>query len=177
MRKTFFIIILLSLGVVSCDNETTLQEFYVEHQNDNQYLAFDIPASLLTGDNSALNAEQKATLETIKKVNILGFPLKGDNKETFEEEKERLSSILKADKYKQLMRYGGGTKKAELYYLGEEDAIDELIVFGSDDEKGFGIARLTGDDMNPEALIRLLKSFQDGELDISGLPPLGGFLD
>lgn len=169
--------VLLSLGVVSCDNETTLQEFYVEHQNDNQYLAFDIPASLLTGDNSALNAEQKATLETIKKVNILGFPLKEENKETYETEKERLTSILKADKYKQLMRYGGGNRKAELYYLGEEDAIDELIVFGSDDEKGFGIARVTGNDMDPEAMIRLLKSFEKGDLNVAGLPDLDGFLD
>ena len=126
-KEYFIILVLLSLGLVSCDNETTLQEFYVEHQNDNQYLAFDIPASLLTGDNSALNAEQKATLETIKKVNVLGFPLKEENKETYETEKERLTSILKADKYKQLMRYGGGNRKAELYYLGEEDAIDELI--------------------------------------------------
>jgi hypothetical protein len=177
MKKVLIIMVLLSLGVVSCDNETTLQEFYVEHQNDNQYLAFDIPASLLTGDNSALNAEQRATLETIKKVNILGFPLKEENKETYETEKERLTSILKADKYKQLMRYGGGNRKAELYYLGEEDAIDELIVFGSDDEKGFGIARVTGNAMNPEAMIRLLKSFEKGELDVAGLPKLNGFLD
>ncbi|MCC8359164.1 DUF4252 domain-containing protein [Salinimicrobium sediminilitoris] len=177
MKKVLIIMVLLSLGVVSCDNETTLQEFYVEHQNDNQYLAFDIPASLLTGDNSALNAEQKATLETIKKVNVLGFPLKEENKEAYETEKERLTSILKADKYKQLMRYGGGNRKAELYYLGEEDAIDELIVFGSDDEKGFGIARVTGNDMDPEAMIRLLKSFEKGDLNVAGLPDLDGFLD
>ena len=177
MKKAVLILVLLTLGVVSCDNETTLQEFYVEHQNDNQYLAFDIPASLLTGDNSALNAEQKATLETIKKVNILGFPLKEENKETYETEKQRLDEILKGDKYKQLMRYGGGNRKAELYYLGEEDAIDELIVFGSDDEKGFGIARLTGNDMDPEALIRLLKSFEKGDLNVAGLPKLDGFLD
>ncbi|WP_324721223.1 DUF4252 domain-containing protein [Salinimicrobium sp. HB62] len=177
MKRSVLILVLLSLGVVSCNNETTLQEFYVEHQNDNQYLAFDIPASLLTGNNASLSAEQKATLETIKKVNILGFPLKEENKDIYEAEKERLASILKADKYKQLIRYGGGTKKAELYYLGEDDAIDELIVFGSDDEKGFGIARLTGNDMNPESLIRLLRSFEEGELDVSGLPQLNGFLD
>ncbi|NJW55230.1 DUF4252 domain-containing protein, partial [Salinimicrobium oceani] len=128
----------IALGVVSCKNETTLQEYYVENQNSQQYLAFDLPASLLTGDNSKLNAEQKATLETIKKVNVLGFPLKGENKELYEAEKAKLTEILKADKYQQLMRYGGGTRKAELYYLGEEDAIDELIIFGSDDEKGFG---------------------------------------
>ncbi|NJY62341.1 DUF4252 domain-containing protein [Salinimicrobium sp. CDJ15-81-2] len=177
MKKAVLMLVLIALGVVSCKNETTLQEYYVENQNSQQYLAFDLPASLLTGDNSKLNAEQKATLETIKKVNVLGFPLKGENKELYEAEKAKLTEILKADKYQQLMRYGGGTRKAELYYLGEEDAIDELIIFGSDDEKGFGIARVTGNDMDPEAMIRLLKSFEKGELDVAGLPDLNGFLD
>lgn len=177
MKKAVLLLVLISLGVVSCKDETTLQEYYVENQNSNQYLAFDIPASLLTGENSKLTAEQKATLATIKKVNILGFPLKDENHATYEAEKEKLAEILKSDKYKQLMRYGGGTRKAELYFLGEDDAIDELIVFGSDDEKGFGIARVTGDDMNPEALIRLLKSFEEGDLDVAGLPKLGGFMD
>lgn len=166
-------LVLLSLGFVSCENETSLQEFYVENQNDNQYIAFDIPASLLTGDNSNLNAEQKATLETIRKVNILGFPKKEENKEIFQQEQEKLTKILKSDKYNLLMRYGGGNRKAELYYLGEEDAIDELIVFGADDDKGFGIARVTGNDMNPEDIIRLFKSLEKGELNIDGLPNLG----
>lgn len=174
MKKAILILVLLSLGLVSCNNETTLQEYYVENQNSNEFIAFDIPASLLTGDNSKLNAEQKATIQTIKKVNLLGFPKKMENQAVYEEEKQKLAEILKSGKYKQLMRYGGGDKRAELYYMGEEDAIDELIVFGSDEEKGFGIARVTGDDMNPESLIRLLKSFDKGELDVQGLPPLGG---
>ena len=177
MKKAVLILVLLSLGLVSCDNETSLQEFYVENQNSQQYLAFDIPASLLTGENSKLTAEQKATLETIKKVNVLGFPLKEETKASYEAEKEKLSNILRQDKYQQLMRYGGGTRKAELYYRGTEDAIDELIIFGSDDEKGFGIARVTGDKMDLEAMIRLLKSFEKGDLDVAGLPKLGGFLD
>src|SRR6056297_1104941 len=132
MKKTILILVLLSLGLVSCENETSLQEFYVENQNDKQYLAFDIPASLLTGENSQLSAEQKATLETIRKVNILGFPKKAENEVAFEQEQEKLSRILKSEKYNLLMKYGGGDRKAELYYLGKEDAIDELIVFGSD---------------------------------------------
>ncbi|HER40107.1 MAG TPA: DUF4252 domain-containing protein [Salinimicrobium catena] len=172
MKKAVLILVLLSLGLVSCENETSLQEFYVENQNDKQYLAFDIPASLLTGENSRLTPEQRTTLETIRKVNILGFPKKADNEAAFEQEQEKLSNILKSDKYNLLMKYGGGNRKAELYYMGEEDAIDELIVFGSDEEKGFGIARVTGDDMNPEAIIRLFKSMEKGELDIQGLQNL-----
>lgn len=176
MKKAVLILVLLSLGFVSCDNETSLQEFYVENQNDKQYLAFDIPASLLTGENSQLTPEQKATLETIKKVNVLGFPKKAENEAAFQQEKEKLSKILKSHKYNLLMKYGGGNRKAELYYLGKEDAIDEIIVFGSDEEKGFGVARVTGDKMNPEAIIKLFKSLEKGDLDIQGLQNLGTML-
>lgn len=172
MKNTVLILVLLSLGLVSCENETSLQEFYVENQNDNQYLAFDIPASLLTGENSKFTPEQKATLETIRKVNILGFPKKAENEAAFEEEQEKLSRILKSDKYNLLMKYGGGNRKAELYYLGEEDAIDEIIVFGSDQEKGFGVARVTGDAMNPEDIIKLFKSIEEGDLNVQGLQNL-----
>lgn len=172
MKKTVLILVLLSLGLVSCENETSLQEFYVENQNDNQYLAFDIPASLLTGENSNLTPEQRATLETIRKINILGFPKKAENETAFEEEQEKLSGILKSDKYNLLMKYGGGNRKAELYYMGEEDAIDEIIVFGSDQERGFGVARVTGNAMNPGDIIRLFKSIEEGELNIQGLQNL-----
>ena len=177
MKKILLLLVVVSLGLVSCDNETSLQEYYVENQNNNQFLAFDIPASLLTGENSSLTAEQRATLETIRKVNILGFPKKEENSAFYEQEKEKLKAILKNKKYKQLFRYGGGQRRAELYYMGEDDAIDELVIFGSDEDKGFGIARVTGNDMEPEAMIRLFKSFQKGDLNISGLPDLNGFKD
>lgn len=172
MRIFNAIIVVLSLVCTSCDKSTSLQEYYVENQNNQQFLALDVPASLLTGDNSALSAEQKSTLETIKKINLLGFPMNDENRSRFEEEKSRLSTILQDGKYHTLMKYGGGTRKAELYYSGEEDAIDELIVFGYDEERGFGVARVIGDDMDPEAMIKLLRSLEKGDLNIEGLQTL-----
>lgn len=174
--KTFkTILALASMVFLSCDNKTTLQEYYVENQGNKQFMSLDVPSSLLTGSGSKLDAEQKATLETIKKVNLMAFPMNEENKATFEEEKGKIMDILQDDKYQTLMKYGGGTRKAELYYLGEEDAIDEFIIFGTDDEKGFGVARVLGDDMEPEALIKLVKSFQEGNLNIQGLESLGAF--
>lgn len=178
MMRTFKLLLaFVGLSLISCDNQTTLQEYYVENQQNRQFLALDIPSSLLTGNNSSLDAEQKATLETIKKVNLMAFPMNEENEASYEEEKSKLSSILQDDKYQTLMKYGGGIRKAELYYLGEEDAIDEFIVFGADEEKGFAIARVLGEDMEPEALIRLLKSFQEGDLNIEGLEALSTFKD
>ena len=135
-------------------------------------MALDIPSSLLTGDNSGLTAEQIATLETIKKVNLIAFPLKEDNKEVYETEKEKINEILSDEKYQMLMRFGKGTTKGQIMFTGEDDAIDEFIVFGSDEERGFGVARITGDNMKPEDLIKLFRSAEKGDLDIAGLQDL-----
>lgn len=172
MKNFKFILVFVGLIFISCDNETTLQEYYVENQSNQQFFSLDIPASLLTGANSSLDAEQKATLQSIRKVNLLGYSMNDENKESYEEEKAKLASILKDDKYQTLMRYGGGARSAQLYYTGEEDAIEELIIFGTDEEKGFGVARVLGNDMNPEALLKLVHSFKEGDLNIQGLQEL-----
>ena len=177
MKTAKLFLALAGFIFLSCDNNTTLQEYYVENQENKQFLALDVPASLLTADAANLDAEQKATLETIKKVNLMAFPMNEKNKASFEEEKAKLAAILQDDKYNTLIKYGGGTRKAELYYLGEEDAIDEFIVFGSDEEKGFAVARVLGDDMEPAALVKLLKSFNEDDLNVQGLEALTSFKD
>lgn len=172
MKFTPLFVALLGLVLNSCNSETSLQEYYVQNQQDNQFMALDVPSSLLTGDNSDLTAEQKATLKTINKVNFLAFPLKEDNKEVFEAEKEKITKILSDEKYQTLMMFGKGTTKGKIMFLGEDDAIDEFIIFGSDEEKGFGVARVTGNNMKPEDLIKLFKSAEKGDLDIAGLQDL-----
>ncbi|HET8753955.1 MAG TPA: DUF4252 domain-containing protein [Salinimicrobium sp.] len=174
MNSFNIIFSILILTLVSCNNETSLQEYYVENQQDNKFIALDVPASLLTADKSDLDSEQIATLETIKKVNFIAFPNSDENKATFEKEKSELMEILENDKFQTLMKYGGGTRRAEVYYLGEEDAIDEIIVFASDDDKGFGVARVLGDNMKPESLLKLLHSFKKGDLNVEGLQGLDG---
>ena len=54
------------------------------------------------------------------------------------------------------------TRKAALYFTGEEDAIDEIVAFGYDSERGMGVARILGKDMNPQKIMELIKSM-DGE--------------
>lgn len=165
-------LLLVSL-LTSCNNETSLQEYYVENQADTSFVALDVPASLLLGDNMKLDPEQKATLESIQKVNLLGYPVNEESKASFEAEKEKIREILSDEKYQTLMRISKGTTKAEFYYLGEDDAIDELIVFGADENLGFGVARVLGNDMNPEDIISLVRSFQkDDGMDLEGLQKL-----
>lgn len=158
---------LVVLVLLACTNETSIQKYYVENQENSKFVAIDIPTSLLANQES-LNEEQLATLETVKKVSLLAFPVE-EGREKYEKEKLHLQEILKNEKYQLLMKYGSGERKAEIYFSGDEEAVDEFIVFGFDDGRGMGLARVLGNDMNPEKLINFLSSVEKGNIDLSGL--------
>ena len=168
--KILFAIAVLA-GLSSCNDGKSLQKYYVENQEDSDFMALDVPTSMFT-NSSSLEAEQKATLETIKKINVLALQ-KAADPQKFEEEKLKLKEIFKDEKYQLLMKYGGGNRKAELYFTGEEDAIDELIVYGYDDEQGLGVARVLGENMNPENIMKLMKSLDKEDINAEGIKGLG----
>lgn len=157
---------------VSCANEPSLQEYYVENQQDNKFIAVDVPTSMFTNAKE-LDENQRTTLESVKKINVLALPVK-ESKEEYESEKAKLSSILQNEKYQLLMKYGSNDRKAEVYFTGDEDAIDEIIVYGYDDNKGVGVARVLGEDMNPQKLMELIQSLDEGDIDINGLKGVTG---
>ncbi|MDT0690252.1 DUF4252 domain-containing protein [Salegentibacter sp. F188] len=163
--------LIVSLVLFSCNNEPTLQEYYVENQSDKEFLAIDLPVSMFA-NSEALNEDQRATLETVKKVNVLAYPVK-DGNEKFTAEKAELENILKDESYQLLIRYGSGERGAEIYFTGDEEAIDEFIVFGYDNSKGMGVARVLGEDMNPASLLKLLKSMEEGDLNLEALSSIG----
>lgn len=161
-----------ALAFTSCANEPSLQEYYVENQQDNKFVALDVPTSMFANTDK-LDEIQKETLESVKKINVLALPVK-ENKEEYLAEKEELASIFEDEKYQLLMKYGSNDRKAEIYFTGDEDAIDEIIVFGYDDKKGVGVARVLGEDMNPQKLMEFMKSLDKGDIDVEGLKGITG---
>jgi hypothetical protein len=159
------------LVLFSCNNEPTLQEYYVENQSDKEFLAIDLPVSMFANSES-LSEDQRATLETVKKVNVLAYPIKEGN-EKFTTEKAELENILEDEEYQLLIRYGSGERGAEVYFTGDEEAIDEFIVFGFDNSKGMGVARVLGEDMNPASLMKLLKSMEEGDVNLDAFNSIG----
>ncbi|TBW29010.1 DUF4252 domain-containing protein [Gramella sp. KN1008] len=175
--KTIKLLLVFILVAVfsSCDDGKSLQKYYVENQEDTDFLALDVPPSMFA-NLEALDEEQRTTMESIKKVNVLA--LRADqHPEKFQEEKARLDEIFQDERYQLLMKYGGGNRKAEMYFTGEDDAIDELIVYGYDDEKGLGLARVLGENMNPEKIIKLMKSLDKDDINMEGIKGLGGILE
>ncbi|TVZ27967.1 uncharacterized protein DUF4252 [Gillisia sp. Hel_I_86] len=154
--------------MMSCNSNQSLQEYYVDNQGDKEFVAVDVPTSLFANVEK-LTEDQKKTLETVKKINILAIPKKEENQAKIATEKTKISNILKDEKYQLLIKYGGGDSKMEVYYTGSEEAVDEIIVYGEDKIKGMGIARVLGDNMNPSDILQLVRSMQKGDLDLEGL--------
>lgn len=168
--RVFKLLSVLCLGIwmSACDNNQSLQEYYVENQDNKDFVAIDVPASLLANSES-MDENQRRALETIKKINVLAIPQKSVNQDKIDIEKSNIAEILKDEKYQLLMRLGGGESRVEIYFTGNEEAVDEIIVYGFDDKKGMGIARVLGDDMNPSEIISMVKSFNEGDINMEGL--------
>lgn len=164
---------LAALTLFSCSNEKSLQRYLVDRQDDNSFLKIDIAASLLQTDNNNLSQEEKDILKTVKKINVVAYPIEGENAADYKVKRQELNDILNQGQYKMLMKYGSNKQGATLKYLGEEDAIDEIIVFASDDEKGFALFRLLGDNMEPAKMMKLMTAIEKGDLDVSKLESLG----
>ena len=162
---------IFSLSLIAC-NGPSLEKYYVDHQEQDDFVVLNIPTSTLIADKSELSAEEIETLESMEKANILVFPLTDENKTVFEKEKADLENILKSEKYKLLMKFGSSDQQFKLMYEGDPESIDEMIVFGSSDEMGFGVARILGKNMNPGALVKLAKSLDSSSINVEEIQGL-----
>lgn len=159
------------LTLMSCDNSKSLQSYIVEKQEDDRFMKVDFATSLMS-EMDSLPQDQKDVLQSIKKMNVVAYPKKEGTEIDYEAEKGRLSVIFDQEKYKTLGKFKANNQNITLMYLGEEDAIDEVIVYGRDDEKGLAVFRLLGDDMNPNDVMKLSSMIENGNVDLSKLTGL-----
>lgn len=132
----------------------------------------DVPTSVLNLENADLSESQRAALKSLKKLNILAFKKTTENTAAFEIEKANVKAILSNDKFIQLMKMNTSYGKATIKYLGSEDAIDEVIIYGDSDEKGFALIRVLGNDMNPAHMMQLLQAIEKTDNDGEGFKGL-----
>ncbi|WP_396637584.1 DUF4252 domain-containing protein [Maribacter sp. R77961] len=176
MRKIIRVVFLILVVIVSsCSSTQSLQEYYVDNTENPNFLAFDIPTSILNLELTELTLEQKSAFESLKKLNILAFQKNLDNVAAYKTEKANVRAILANDDYTELMKMNTEFGKAAIRYKGEEDAIDEVIIFGDNKEKGFALVRVLGKDMNPAHFVQLLQALQKSDFDGKGLGVLNEF--
>ena len=166
--KTFFKISMIAFTVAilttACDTSPSLQKYYVDSKENNSFISIDLPASIITLKDSAVSPEIKNSLKTIEKVNFLALQIDETNQELYSAEMEKVKEILKNPKFKQLVRMKTGSGNISVNYMGDDDAIDEVVIFGSDNNRGFALVRVIGENMNPAEIFSLAQEIKlDGD--------------
>ena len=134
----------------------TLQGYYVVNQEAPNFISVDIPVSFVNLENAELTEVQKEAYESIDKLNMLGYRKDDNNDEEYKAELAKVQSILKDEKYQDLFRGGNSTDgRIVVKYIGDDTSIDELIVFGTMNNAGFGIIRVLGNRMEPAKIMKL----------------------
>ena len=164
------------LLIGACSSNQSLQEYYVDSSENPNFISLDVPTSILNLEETDLSNTQRAALESLKKLNILAFKKTTNNVAEYKVERAKVNSILKNDEFVELMKLNSQYGKGVIKYLGDEDAIDEVIIYGNSDDKGFALIRVLGDNMNPAHIVQLLQAIQKSDYKGDGLGEIGKFL-
>lgn len=168
--------LLLITAFTSCNQGPSLQTYYVDNELKPGFASFDVPTSLVNVENVDMTDEQKEAYNSVDKLNVLTFMKEDTDTEDYKLELEKVKTILKDPKYEELIRGGNTTDgKFVVKFLGEIDNIDELIIFGNANNKGFMIARILGDDMNAGKLMSLRSVLDKAKFEDTNLNGLTDF--
>ena len=98
MKRILSIVIIVCALLTSCNDEPSLQKYFVEKTENKNFIALDLSPNMLNIDSSKLTADETAALKSFEKVNILAFKLNDSNKAEFESEKVKVSKKTKRSK-------------------------------------------------------------------------------
>jgi len=91
-----------------------------------------------------------------------------------------VKKILSARRYQNLMHFKAFDKaQGNLLFVGKSDQIEEGVVFLDAKNMGFGVLRISGNDLIPAALISLCKKININQLESkikSSVGSLGNFM-
>jgi hypothetical protein len=174
--KKSMVLLLLVAAFTSCNQGPTLQTYYVDSELKPGFASFDVPTSFIDVENVEMTDEQREAYESVNKLNVLTYIEEDTNNEDYKVELEKVKTILKNPKYEELMR-GGNSKdgKFVVKFLGDVENIDELVIFGNANNRGFMIARILGKDMNAGKLMSLTSVLEKANFESSQIKGLTDF--
>ena len=172
MKTVYGLALLLSLFLVSCNSEPTLQKYFVENTENKNFIALDVSPNVLNVDKTKLSIAQSDALKSFDKMNVLAFKLNDKNKAEFEIERAKVNLILKDKKYQQLMKFSSGKEGASVSFVGPDEHIEEFIFYANKKDNGFAVVRILGKDMNPTNIMTMMSVLQQSNIDLERLKPL-----
>ncbi len=167
------LLIIAIILAVSCTNDSDLQNYFVNHQDDANFIALDIPSSIL-GDTNGVSDEVKEAVHSFKKLNVLALKLNDDNRDVYKKERTAIKKMLTKKQFKDLVRFKDNNNMVIIKYLGTETSVDQLIIFGYANDKGLALVRVLGDKMDIKKAFKLVKLARSGKVDTSKIKALEG---
>lgn len=166
--KTRFGILVMVFLLSACHSGETLQHYYVDNQEQPNFISLDAPISILNLDETQLSLAQKEAYQSVKKLNVLAYKLQPDQLAAYESELAKVKGILNHPKYQELMR-GSDAEYGQfsIKMLGDTSAVDEFVLFGNASDKGFAIIRVLGKDMDPGKIMSLVTSLKKANINDS----------
>ena len=172
MKRILSLIIIASTLLSSCNDEPSLQKYFVEKTENKNFIALDLSPNMLNVDSLKLTVDENNALKSFEKVNILAFKLNDKNKGEFETERSKVKEILQEETYQQLMKFGSGKDGASVSFVGDTEHIDEFVFYANKKENGFAVVRVIGKDMNPTGIVTLMSVLKNANVDLEQLKPL-----
>lgn len=173
--KSFLLLLLVGFGILSCSDKNSLYNYFIDHAEQKGFSASTIPLSLLRPDGVQLTQKQENALEAVNRVNLLYYKTTPDKQAEFTTERNNIKAILKNKNYEELMNLGS---QGVVKYIGDDDSMDEIVIFLSDKKMGFAVTRITGEDMTLEKFMELYKLAQQRELPLGmNLSSVTGFMN
>ena len=174
--KTLIMMLFLVVSLQSCNQDPTLQSFYVDSELAPGFTSLDVPISLLKIDETLLDEEQKEAYESVDKLSMVAYVADDVNKEQMNLEFAKVKAILDNPKYEELMRGGNSTDgKFVVKCIGDGDDVDEFILLGNSNDAGFAVVRIIGDDMNFSKIMKLASVLDEGNIEESQLKQITKF--
>jgi hypothetical protein len=172
MKVIFCFLAFILLFFSSCNNEPSLQKYFVENSEKKGFVNFDISPSIINLDKTKLTENQKTALESFDKMNVLVYKTDEANKAAYDLESQKISQILKGKEFQELMKFGSGKDAASVSFVGDENHINEFILFAKRKDNGFAVVRILGNDMNPNNIMNMISLLKSSNIDMEQLKPL-----
>jgi hypothetical protein len=173
VKQMLYLIPLLGM-MVACSNDATIQTYYIDKSQSSDFISIDLPTSLFTA-NADLTADERKTLDNLKKLNLLAFQVSEENQDMYYDELTTVQEILTNKKYSSLVTYNQGNQKIEFFAQENKDAIKEYIVFAHDNKLGFMVARVLGNNLDPNHMYEMMKL--SDKLEMSALEDFAKQID
>lgn len=173
MIRFFYVIAAAAIALLtSCESKPTVQKYFVEKSEAKDFMAVDLGKGLLNTDKLQLTADQKKAIESVEHVNVLFFKSDSLNGKTYEQETAQVKDILKSDSYDELIKFNHDGMGGSVNTKGSGDHIKEFVIYFRNQETGFGLVRVTGNDMTPAKVLTIGQIISKSDMDSTQLAPL-----